>query len=349
MRNMLGLFTLVLSLSLLSGCQEAQSLEDKGAEVALVKVIEVPKLTPENSEIFLARIDAGTRAHLSFQLSGEIAQIPVKMGQVVEKGELLASLDPIDFQLALDAKSAEYDLRKAQFERAKRLQKTNLISKDAYDQADSALKTSHAELNQAQKDLRNTRLSAPFNGVVSATMSKPFEVVAARQGILNLIDNQYLEVIFSIPVQYTRQQNIEAIKASPLSVIMDAHPGIRISASLKEISTEPNYQTNTYSAKVTIERPEQLNLLPGMTGIVVVEDRASSHQFKVPDSAWINQSLMVWKVNPHNSSVSQTKIILDNDGRVVAGLTQGDQVVVAGLESLYEGQMVKIWKREGGI
>ncbi|MGD8122645.1 biotin/lipoyl-binding protein [Vibrio sp. TRT 2004] len=78
--------------------------------IRVIKLVEIPDLQNSRYDRFIANIDATDRASMSFQVSGEVEVVDVRMGSVVKKGQLLAWLDPTDYQLAYDAKNAEYDL-----------------------------------------------------------------------------------------------------------------------------------------------------------------------------------------------------------------------------------------------
>ncbi len=180
----------VLSLAtMLTGCNKAVS-EPSEPLIKPVKLLAVNDLTVADSDAFLARIDATYRAQLSFQVGGEIEKLIVRMGEEVKKGDVLATLDPKDLQLALDASQAQYALAKTQWERSKSLYNKKLISTDSYDQQETQYKAALANLEQAKTDLSYTEIHAPFDGVVSYTYVKPYQVVPAKQEILNLIDNK---------------------------------------------------------------------------------------------------------------------------------------------------------------
>jgi RND family efflux transporter MFP subunit len=91
------------------------------------------------------------------------------MGEEVKQGDVLATLDPKDLQLALDASRAQYSLAKTQWERSKSLYNKKLISADSYDQQETQYKAALANLEQAKTDLSYTEIHAPFDGVVSYT------------------------------------------------------------------------------------------------------------------------------------------------------------------------------------
>ncbi|EHZ7348934.1 multidrug efflux RND transporter periplasmic adaptor subunit VmeT [Vibrio parahaemolyticus] len=341
-----------LSLStLLTGCNKAIS-EPAEPLIKPVKLLAVKDLTVDDSDAFLARIDATYRAQLSFQVGGEVEKLLVRMGQGVEKGEVLATLDPKDLQLALDAAQAQYALAKTQWERAKSLYSKKLISTDSYDQKETQYKAALASFEQAKTDLSYTKIQAPFGGVVSYTYVKPYQVVGEKQEILNLIDNTTLDVSFTLPVSYAESVSLSALKNSEMWVTMDSEPSKRIPGKFKEISTQPNIDTNSYEAIVTITRPTDRNLLTGMTGQVHIAKQSKSNAMTLPTSAWVNKQESqgeVWVMDSSTQQVNKMTLSLNESGAIESGLDNNDYVVIAGVERLVEGQVVKAWIREEGI
>lgn len=341
-----------LSLStLLTGCNKAIS-EPAEPLIKPVKLLAVKDLTVDDSDAFLARIDATYRAQLSFQVGGEVEKLLVRMGQGVEKGEVLATLDPKDLQLALDAAQAEYALAKTQWERAKSLYSKKLISTDSYDQKETQYKAALASFEQAKTDLSYTKIQAPFDGVVSYTYVKPYQVVGEKQEILNLIDNTTLDVSFTLPVSYAESVSLSALKNAEMWVTMDSEPSKRIPGKFKEISTQPNIDTNSYEAIVTITRPTDRNLLTGMTGQVHIAKQSKSNAMTLPTSAWVNKQESqgeVWVMDSSTQQVNKVTLSLNEGGAIESGLDNNDYVVIAGVERLVEGQVVKAWIREEGI
>ncbi|CAH0530380.1 efflux RND transporter periplasmic adaptor subunit [Vibrio hippocampi] len=350
-RNGLLVLLPLLSTIALSGCNKAQS-EVTELVIKPVKVVQVPELTfaPVNS--YLAQVDATDRAQLSFQVAGQISAVDVKMGETVQAGEVLATLDPTDYQVALDARQAEFNLAKSQFERAKRLFDQKLISADEFDRRETQYKAATASLHQAESDLGYTQIIAPFDGTVSMTYQKSFEVVTAKQPILNLISSQDLDVTFSIPVPVVKSMTLDQLNKQHFFVTLDSHRKQPIEAKFKEIALQPDLDTNSYQVSVTINKPTNINILAGMSGQVHIESESRSYNFALPQGAWINQQqaqALVWRFDAENSQVHQIEVTLNENGEVVAGLNSGDQIVVAGANNLVEGQRVKLWTREGGI
>ena len=343
---------MTISLSgLLTGCNKAIS-EPSEPLIKPVKLLAVKDLSVADSDAFLAQIDATHRAQLSFQVGGEVDQLLVRMGHDVKKGDVLATLDPKDLQLALNSAQAQFSLVQTQWQRAKSLYKKKLISTDEYDQKETQFKAALANFEQAKTDLSYTKIHAPFDGVVSYTYVKPFQVVGAKQEILNLIDNSTLDVSFTLPVTYAESVSLASLKDAHMWVTMDSEPDKRIPGKFKEISTQPNSDTNSYEAIVTITRPSERNLLTGMTGQVHIAKQNVSDSVVLPQSAWVSKETNrgeVWVMDGETQQVKKVTLSLGGSGNVESGLKSDDYVVIAGVEHLVEGQVVKAWVREGGI
>ncbi|WP_425597827.1 efflux RND transporter periplasmic adaptor subunit [Vibrio nereis] len=336
----------------LVGCDKANSEIVESQVITPVKLMEVIDSDRENSQSFIAEIDATERATLSFQVSGQVEAIKVKMGQMVKQGDLLALLDATDYQIAVNARQAEYDLAKTAFERAEALFRKKLVSADMYDQHETNLKAAKAALDQAITDLEYTKIEAPFDGVVSIVFSKNNQVVGASEPVLNLIDNNTLDVVFTVPVTYIEQNGLESIANSQLLVEMDSHTGLEIPAEFKEISTQPESDTNSYTASATIQRPQGINLLPGMTGLANLQHSERKPGFTISRSAWVSKQDTtgeLYRFDDEKQTITKVQVNLDESGRVISGIEAGDLIVQAGVDSLVSGQQVKAWVKEGGI
>lgn len=344
--------TVALSLSgILTGCEKAVS-ETTEQTIKPVKLLSVSDLSKADSDAFLAQIDATYRAQLSFQVGGEVSDIKVKMGQSVTKGELLASLDPNDLQLALNAAKAQFSLAKTQWARAKSLYQKQLISTNEYDQRETQYQAALANYEQAKTDLSYTEIHAPFSGVISYTYVKPYQVVGEKQAILNLIDNSTLDVSVTLPISYVDSISLSALASRDMWVTMDSEPNNKIKGVFKEISTQPNSDTNSYEAIVTIALPKGRNWLTGMTGQVHIPKPNNTRYLPLPHSAWITknqQQGQVWVMNQETNTVTKITLPLNEQGLVVSGLHADDYIVIAGVDSLVEGQIVKAWQQEEGI
>ncbi|MGO2318385.1 MAG: efflux RND transporter periplasmic adaptor subunit [Vibrio toranzoniae] len=345
-----ALTTLLLA-GYLAGCDKVQS-EENVQVVKPVKLFKVPLQTDVGLDNFIAKIDATDRAALSFNVGGEIETFFVRMGQEVKKGQVLAVLDATDFRIAVDAAQAKFDLANSQYKQASELYSKKLVSTDYYDQAVNTFTAAQVELDQAKTNLGYTTLVAPFDGVVSMVFGKQYQLIAEKQPVLNILNHSEMDVTFSIPVSKLEDRSVQDLISSNMWVVMDSHRGIRIPTRFKEISTQPDEDTNSFQAVVSIKKPEDIKLLSGMTAQVEVEKSKPDNGVGIVDSAWLNKQAdhgELWRYDPESQLISKVKVTLDNQGNVIDGLSSGDLIVEAGVGGLSDGQQVKAWLREGGI
>jgi RND family efflux transporter MFP subunit len=317
-----------------------------------VKLYQVPNLNGAGHDAFLAEVDAGNRSQLSFQISGVIDKLDVKQGQHVKRGELLIRLDSNDFQLAVDAAQAQFDFSNTRYKRDKQLFDKKLISVNDFDKSETAYKIALANLDEAQTELSHTKVKAPFDGIISLSFVKKHQFVKAKQTVLNIINTDKLNINISLPVPYVDEVGLVALKQFPLSVSFDMQDLIMIPATFKEMSTQPNTDTNSYNATVEIKRPATMNILTGMTGQVFIHRKQQNLQLKLPIGAWVSKEKTagsVWRLDLADNSVHQVKLNIDASGVLSGDLYTGDLIVIAGAKGLYEGQIVREWKREAGI
>ena len=335
----------------LAGCNQANS-EVNEQVIKPVKLFQVPNLIASNHDSFLAEVDAGERSQLSFQVPGVVDAIYVREGQNVEKGDTLIALDSKDYQLAVDAAQAQYDLTETRYKRDTQLISKKLISADTFDQSETAFKAADAHLKEAKTDLSYTQIKAPYSGIISLSFVKSHQFVAAKQPVLNIINNDQLDIEIALPVPYVDKVGIRTLPKREFAVIFDIHNSVIIPAKFKEMSTQPNADTNSYSATVTLIRPKKLNILIGMTGKVLIKNESESNSLTLPDDAWLTKEDgkgQVWRFLPETSVVESIDLEVNEFGIVQSGLNSGDMIVVAGAKDLLEGQVVRAWQREGGI
>lgn len=94
---------------------------------------------------------------------------------------------------------------------------------------------------------------------------------------------------------YAEAVSLNSLKDAEMWVTMDSEPNNRIQGKFKEISTQPNADTNSYEAIVTITRPSDRNLLTGMTGQVHIAKQNVSDAMMLPNAAWCRKTPLMVK------------------------------------------------------
>ena len=124
---------------------------------------------------FPAIANAADRSHLSFRVAGEVSRVLVKEGDRVVKGDVIAKLDPTDYQLDVDNASARFSVVDSQYRRSAPLVKKGLLAKSQFDEIAAQRQIALAELELAKLRLSFTTLKAPVDGIISRVNVDQFE------------------------------------------------------------------------------------------------------------------------------------------------------------------------------
>ncbi len=367
-----AVFAVVLTL-LVAGCGKEEAPEETIARP--VKAIKVGDVAEVGGRSFPGQARATREANLSFRVSGPLITFPVKVGDDVEQGQVLARIDPRDYQVNLNNVQGQLDRTKATAARAESEYKRELkifqedpgaTSKTAVDrkreQRDSAranIKSLVASVAAAKDQLSYTYLRAPYKGTITATYVENFEDVRAKQAIIRVLDPSRIEMIVNIPENLiSNTPYVEKVW-----VRFDAFPDREIEATIKEVGKEASEATRTYPVTLIMDQPSDVTILPGMAGKTVrvegnLPDQATSAGIQVPVSATFSPDesgkTFLWVIDEQTKTVKRREIktgrLTDRGITVQEGLKAGEWVATAGAHYLREGQQVRILdeKQKGG-
>ena len=224
-----------ISLILLSSCTQ-RTQEAKGYQT--VKIDTIVSADKQTFLQFPGKVKAAQDISLAFRVSGTISKIHVKDGTRVQEGQLLAELDPTDYQVQLDATEAEYQQIKAEAERVMALYKDNGTTPNANDKAVYGLKQITAKYKHHKDQLAYTRLYAPFNGYVQKRLFEAHETIGAGMPVLSMISSGTPEVEINLPAaEYIRRDLFDNYHCT-----FDIYPGETY--PLKLISVTPKANAN---------------------------------------------------------------------------------------------------------
>lgn len=318
---------------------------------------------------YYGTLQGGKRVDLSFRVSGPISSIKVDKGASVKKGQLLATLDPRDYQTQLkQAQSnqaqaqAQYENAKADFKRYENLYKQKVVPRATYDtyktQMDvalSSLNVAKASTTAVRDSLKDTELRAPFDGVIVDRMVESFQDIMAKQTIFILQDISMLEIVFNVPdtdviwASKTASENPD--KAPSVRAKFDAMPDRNFPLTLKEFVLQADRSTNTFPVTAVMPQQEGIALLPGMTATVEVEVsdiETGEKVFTVPQTALVTSGNETYVWRCENNVVKRVSVKQNtphNNGFIEISseqLKDGNKIVVAGAHLLHEGQKVRM-------
>ncbi|MCG9679798.1 efflux RND transporter periplasmic adaptor subunit [Vibrio sp. Isolate24] len=346
--------------AILVGCGGDSEYVDFGPPK--VKIIEIDSGIPKEHLYFPAVANAAERSHLSFRVAGEISELNVKEGDQVKKGDVLAKLDPTDYELDVDNASAKFSVIDSQYRRSKPLVDKGLLAKSQFDEIAANRQIAYSELKLAQLRLSFTKLLAPVDGIISRVNVEQFENIQVGQQIVNIHSLDSVEVLIQLPDRlYVNQPDQETL--SRIEALVKVPSGNEYSASIKEFTTEPDPATRTFTVTLSLPMPEEEFILDGMAVEVTSKSNDIGLNLNtgvlVPIEAVFNAdgdeidrlNRFVWVLNDDNTVSKQAVTIgkMTKEAlQILEGLESKQKVVVSGISRLREGMKVEIVKQEAG-
>jgi RND family efflux transporter MFP subunit len=296
---------------------------------------------------FPGAISASQRAELSFRVNGTLQEIPVKEGDKVKKGQVLAQLDPTDFKIRVSDRQATFDKTKKNFDRAKQLIQDGTISQSDYDQVEANFRTSQAALSLAKQELAYTELKAPFAGSIGR---RDFQLQNVDQ--LDVAIDLSENLVRSI----RRAEQADSASDSQASRVVEAYAsfegkeGDKFPLKMKEVATKADAQTQTFRVTFTMPQPKDFAVLPGMTANVFLD---LSRVVSTDTAKWVPISAVVadgeldarvWVLDDKTMTVTERPVKIGRMSggniEVNSGLVGGEEIVSVGAAYLAEGMQV---------
>jgi RND family efflux transporter MFP subunit len=337
----------------LAGCNEKVAEKAEPGRPVLVAAVHYEAESPARS--FVGTIRPRIETDMGFRVPGKIAKRLVEVGQTVDVGQPLATLDEVD--LKLQAEQAEAERRAATGvlaqagaaeTRAKELRGKGWSTDAQLDQAKAAADEARARLNRAERsvELTNNSLSyatlvADTRGVVTATLIDAGQVVASGQTAIRVARFAEKEAVVSIP-----ETLLGRAKDGTASVTLWSEPDKKYTAKLREIAPNADPATRTYLAKFSLpDAGDKVSL--GMTATLTLSDPATERVARLPLSALFSQGgdPSLYIVDTAGEVVLKpvaVKSYETKDVVITGGVDEGARVVVLGVQKLDPAQKVRV-------
>jgi membrane fusion protein (multidrug efflux system) len=306
-----------------------------------VEVVPVSRRDIEASYAGTAALEAPEEAQVVAKTSGVLLQLLTEEGQQVKTGEVLARIDPD--RARLEVARAEATLRKlqAEFARSKELFERKLVAADAHERLRFDVETQRAAWDLAKLELSYTNVVAPISGVVAQRMVKNGNLIQINQAMFRIVNVAELEAVLNVP-----ERELGKLESGlAVSLAVDALPGKKFEGVIDRISPVIDSATGTFRATARFEGNDG-KLKPGMFGrIQVIYDRRAE-TLSVPRVALIEETADPAVFVVTEDKVVRTSVTLGyingEFAEVLAGLSEGDQVVTAGKVAVRDGSKVQI-------
>lgn len=283
---------------------------------------------------------ADDAVNLAFKISGQVASVDVSKGDFVAKGELLAQLDPRDVELQVAADKSQYERAESQFRRMKRLLDHEAVSQQEFEAAQASFIQARSVYENSKDLLADTKLRAPFDGVIERIYVDTYQRIESGQTILRLVNPRSTTIEFTMP---EKSLNLLADSTLRFYVTFDNLPGKRFTARLHKYA-KTSSDASGFPVALKIDRidSQMFGISPGMTcQITMQSDEKTKHNVAIPLSAVYapaSGGTYVWVVNPSGKTELRAVNLGEIFGRdmvsVSSGLKAGEKVVIAGVYKL---------------
>jgi RND family efflux transporter MFP subunit len=345
-------FLWLAPLAILAACSKAEEKAEP-PRPALTLVVQP---TPALDVALSGTVQPQVQSPMGFRVLGRMIARPVKVGDRVVAGQMLAAVDPLSFEMAarsaaatLSSARAQYDNAAATEERQAALLAKKTASQATFDTAEQARAAAQAGMAQAEANLSKAReqlsyavLKADFDGVVTATYADIGQTVAPGQAIVAMAEPSRRDAVIDAPNGVA--EALYPGEAFTISLQLDT--SISVAGAVREIAPQADSATRTRRIKIALDNPPSSFRL-GATIFARLAAEADA-AIRLPESALLRdgEKARVFVVDPASFAVHlrDVEIAPDRDGRwiVRGGLKTGERVVTAGVHRLKEGQIVRI-------
>lgn len=345
---------IVLLLPLLAACK--QEAEAPAAAPRQVRTVVIAESTGATALTLTGRIEAEDEVPLAFRIGGRLLENNGKLGERLQRGDLVARLESQNEEnqlraatAALAAAQAQYNQAAGHYDRQRTLFRQGWATRATYETAEKGKKTAAAQVDAAEAQLSAaedllgfTELHADQDGVITTVGPLAGEVVTPGQMIVRVARQDGRDAVFDVPSQVIRNA-----PADPdIMVALADDPSVKVRGHIREVSPQADPVTRTFKVKVTLDNPpEAMRLGATVNGTMTTTQDAV---IEIPASALTRseQQPAVWVVDPASQTVALRPVAVKRFGEylvaIADGLKSGDVVVTAGVQALHPGQPVRL-------
>ena len=355
-----GISILIFIIVFMASCKE--KVVEEAAPVRPVLYQEVGYLGGESSRTFSGTAKTEKVINLSFRSSGIITFFDLKIGQQVKKGDLLARLDNVQARLNYESSisgqnsaASQMNTAKLSLERTRVLYEKGSLSLSEYESAKNSYKTAQASYESAQRkvgieqeQIRYGYLNAPEDGIIAAVSAEIDENVSAGQNIAVLNAGTDMEISMGLPESVINRvkRNMDVTINFPVLENTSFH------GKVTEVSPSVDSNTATYPVRIAVTNASDA-IRSGMAANITFDfnsGNSMAKQLVVPPISVgeDGEGRFVFLLNEGDDQTTVKKQYitvgdLSSEGFTVTnGLSLGDKIATAGLQTLLDGQQVRM-------
>jgi membrane fusion protein (multidrug efflux system) len=335
----------LLGLGLLVGCGPAEDTGSSGGPMMPTQVVAVAAKTEAVADTLslIGTVAADEMVELKSETAGLVESIHFTEGQHMEKDQLLIELDQSKLQSAVVEAEANQALSQSNFNRNRELLDGNLISKQEFDQSKTRFEADTALVDLRKRQLKDTRITAPFSGTVGSREVSPGQVISQNTTLTWLVSLDPVKLEFNVPERF-----LSVCKTGQtIDVKVAAYPQNKFEGTVYFVAPFVEPQLRTTLIKATVANPEEL-LKPGMFATLDLTLTIRDKAIVIPEPATFrtldDKRAMIYVVDAENQAQLRTVLVGERKSKkveILEGLAEGEMVIVEGSQKIGPGSPVK--------
>jgi membrane fusion protein, multidrug efflux system len=311
------------------------------SNIVNVNVAEVIESETSHTLDLTGILSPESEINIAAQTQGQITSINFELGQYKVQGSTIAVIDNELKQLAVKSARLNESKLKRDLERYQNLYDGGTTTEQQLDEIRNAYESAVIQLKQAEKQLSDATVTAPFSGVITQRLSEQGAFVNIGTPIASIIDISKLKIKINVSESNIYQIN----KGDQATVSIDIFPNVEFKGTVTFISDRGDDYHN-YPVEVVIPNSKQYPLKAGTFANVRINIPGTAKALSIPREALIGstQDASVYVVENNKAILRQITVINSNGANlpVLSGLIKGEKVVVTGQINLVDGKHVNI-------
>jgi RND family efflux transporter MFP subunit len=336
---------ILLIILILFGCKSDKTTRQSAEETIPVVITMVKKTESQKIISLSGNIEGYKTVRLGFMVAGKIDYIAVNEGEAVSKGMLLASLDPTSYAIAKELVDIQADQVQDEYNRLKQMHDSSSLSESDFAKVSYGLKQARAQQKLHTKNLSDTRLYSPIEGVLLKKLAETGEITGVGIPVFAVSDIRKVKVSAFIP-----ENELQNIRLGQNATVIVSSTGNNYEGRIIEVGSAADPASRAFQVKIEVDNPG-LKIRPGMiadvkittdlrSGFLSIPIESMRHDFNGQSFVFVADTLGN-KAFRRNVSTGQ---IIGSSIEVTSGLEEKEAVVSGGQQKLVNGSAITIVK-----
>lgn len=334
----------VLTTLLLASCKHNETTNKENQSQAITINVTNLQASKINKEVSVSgNVDGSTTVRLGFLVAGRINFISSREGQNIEKGQLVATIEPTNYNIAKELSDIQVNQVTDEYNRLKIMRERNSLSESDFSKVNFTLQQAKLQQQLQQKNLSDTKLYSPISGVLIKKLGEVGEIIGTGTPLLVISDIRKVKVLAYIP-----EGELHLVKLGQLAEVTISALDKTFSGRVTEVGSAADATSRAFTIKIEVDNP-QLLIRPGMIAEARINTNTSGESILLPlevISHDLDNQEFVYVVDKAQNKAFKRKIsvgkIIGNQVEVIQGLNVGDAVVTAGQNKLTDGSLISI-------